>query len=116
MLKVISNGLSLSGAASLETRMRKELIELDLFDPNDLQNVIIWKKSGLFLIIFVQDQEDEILEELKLCHEELRRVNEHNVKALHRLLNCATEEMGRQELRRKLHFIDSQVHLCLIIN
>lgn len=51
------------------------------------------------------------MEELKLCHEELRRVNEHNVKALHRLLNCATEEMGRQELRRKLHFIDAQVKI-----
>lgn len=43
MLKVISNGLSLSGAASLETRMRKELIHLDLFDPNDLQNVVTLK-------------------------------------------------------------------------
>ncbi|CAB3360640.1 Hypothetical predicted protein [Cloeon dipterum] len=93
MLKALSNGLSLSGAASLESRMRKELIGLDIYDPNGLQN----------------EQDDEILEELKSSQEELRRVTEHNVKALQRLLHCANEEMGRQELRRKLNQVDAQL-------
>ncbi|XP_059490807.1 transcriptional adapter 3 [Neocloeon triangulifer] len=93
MLRAISNGLSLSGAASLESRMRKELMEMDLFDPKELQH----------------EADDEIFEELKLCHEEMNRVNEHNVKSLQRLLKCATEEMGRQEIRRKLHQIDAQL-------
>lgn len=60
--------------------------------------------------VFLQ-QEDEILKELKRCQGELRAVSQHNVQQLKRLQRLAQDEMKRQDIRKKLLNLDSEVLL-----
>ena len=73
--------------------MRKELEEQGVIDPNDDD----------------EEDNDEILEELKRCQNELRAVSTHNLHQLKRLQKAAREELVRQELRNKLAEADAEV-------
>lgn len=55
------------------------------------------------------DENDEILRELRVKQAELKEICQHNTLATKRLYKLAKEEMGRQELRRKLAASDSEV-------
>lgn len=90
--------LNVSNADSLEARVRKELEDQGILDPND--NDSVPPQEG---------DSDEILEELKRCQTELKAVSSHNLNQLKRLLKCAKEEMIRQELRNKLQKADEEV-------
>eukprot|EP00094_Tigriopus_californicus_P002488 TCALIF_02405-PA protein Name:"Similar to tada3-a Transcriptional adapter 3-A (Xenopus laevis)" AED:0.25 eAED:0.25 QI:43/0/0/0.66/1/0.66/3/0/494 len=90
--------LNVSNADSLEARVRKELEDQGILDPNENNSVSAFEGDN-----------DEILEELKRCQTELKAVSSHNLNQLKRLLKCAKEEMIRQELRNKLQKADEEV-------
>lgn len=91
----------MTNAEALESRVRKELEEQGILDPND----DALEAAGLANL----DDNDEILEELKRCQNELRGVSTHNLGQLKRLLKAAKEEMVRQELRNRLAKADTEV-------
>ena len=86
--------LNITNAENLEARVRKELEEQGIIDPNEDAN---------------QMENDEILEELVRCQNELKAVSAHNLQQLKRLLKAAKEEMARQEVRNKLQQADNEV-------
>eukprot|EP00095_Tigriopus_kingsejongensis_P012371 maker-scaffold190_size271632-snap-gene-0.23 protein:Tk12371 transcript:maker-scaffold190_size271632-snap-gene-0.23-mRNA-1 annotation:"hypothetical protein CAPTEDRAFT_174003" len=88
--------LNINNADSLEARVRKELEEQGLLDSNEDESA-------------PEDDNDEILEEMKRCQNELKAVSTHNLGQLKRLLKCAKEEMVRQELRNRLQKADEDV-------
>ena len=87
--------LNINNAEILESRLRKELEDQGILDPNEDDD------GG--------EDNDEILEELKRCQTELKAVSSHNIQQLKRLLKAAKEEMVRQELRNKLSQADAEV-------
>ena len=76
--------LKVANGDSLEKRLKKELEEQGILDPNDDDN---------------DQPNDEILAELTRCQEELKAVSQHNQYQLRRLIRSAREEMARQEIR-----------------
>lgn len=86
--------LRVANGDSLERRLKKELEEQGILDPNDEEN-----DAG----------SDEILQELGRCQQELRAVSQHNLAQLRRLAKAAREEMARQEVRNRLVEADREV-------
>lgn len=86
--------LTIQNSMNLELRMHKELVEQGILEP-DAQ-----KKN---------QEDDEILAEIKRCQQELSALSNHNVTQLKRLLNLAQEESKRQALKRKISIADSEV-------
>lgn len=86
--------LTIQNSMNLELRMRKELIDQGILEP-DTQ-----KKN---------QEDDEILAEIKRCQQELAALSSHNVTQLKRLLNLAQEESKRQLLKRKISVADNEV-------
>ncbi|XP_012231198.1 transcriptional adapter 3-B [Linepithema humile] len=86
--------LTIQNSINLELRMHKELVEQGFLEP-DTQK---------------KDQEDdEILAEIKRCQQELTALSNHNVTQLKRLLNLAQDESKRQALKRKISVADNEV-------
>lgn len=86
--------LNINNPEALEARVRKELEDQGIIDPNEKDN---------------DADNDEILEEMKRCQSELRAVSAHNLAQLKRLIKAAKEELVRQELRNKLQQADAEV-------
>ncbi|KAL0118306.1 hypothetical protein PUN28_009152 [Cardiocondyla obscurior] len=86
--------LTIQNSMNLELRMHKELVDQGLLEP-DAQ-----KKN---------QEDDEILAEIKRCQQELSALSNHNVMQLERLLNLAHEESKRQALKRKINIADNEV-------
>merc|ERR1712098_795427 len=86
--------LKVANGDSLEKRLKKELEEQGILDPNDDDN---------------DQPNDEILAELTRCQEELKAVSQHNQYQLRRLIRSAWEEMARQEIRVRLAEADQEV-------
>merc|ERR1712233_45683 len=76
--------LKVANGDSLERRLRKELEEQGILDPNE--------DDG-------ESSHDEVQQELARCQQELRVVSQHNLAQLRRLAKSAREEMARQEVR-----------------
>jgi transcriptional adapter 3 len=53
--------------------------------------------------------DDEILQEIKKCQQELAAVNEYNVEELKRLKAIVTKDLKRQEIKAALDKVDNQV-------
>lgn len=53
--------------------------------------------------------EDEILQEIKKCQQELTAVNEHNVQQLNKLKEIVIRDQRRLEVKDNLRKIDKQV-------
>lgn len=85
--------LGLGSASSLEKRIKKELQEQGVMET-DYGN---------------EDDDDEILVELKRCQTELRAVSNHNVSQLTRLLNLARDSLVRHDLKKRLRDADQKV-------
>ncbi|KAF2353136.1 Histone acetyltransferases subunit 3 [Trinorchestia longiramus] len=85
--------LGLGSGAGLEKRLRRELQEHGLIDPDHTN----------------QDDDDEILQELKRCQAELRAVSAHNRTQLNRLLKLAREALYRHDLKKKLRDAEAKV-------
>ncbi|XP_064102450.1 transcriptional adapter 3-like isoform X1 [Macrobrachium nipponense] len=85
--------LNLGSASSLEKRIKKELQEQGVMEM-DYGN---------------EDDDDEILSELRRCQAELRAVSSHNVTQLSRLLTLARESLVRHDLKKKLRDAEQKV-------
>ena len=85
--------LKVANGDSLERRLRKELEEQGILDPNDDDG-----ESG----------QDEVQQELARCQQELRAVSQHNLAQLRRLAKAARDEMARQEVRNRLAEADRE--------
>lgn len=95
-----TNRTQASGLASLlksgidvEKSLKKELLELGIFDAND----------------FAKDKEDEVLNEINRVRSELQAIADYNRTELKILRAAAKEEMKRLEVKRKLDRVDSEV-------
>ncbi|XP_001605876.1 transcriptional adapter 3-B [Nasonia vitripennis] len=86
--------LTIQNSMNLEMRMHKELVEQGILEPDSQ------KKN--------QD-DDEIVAEIKRCQRELTALSSHNEMQLKRLLHLAQEESKRQALKRKIASVDNQV-------
>lgn len=86
---VMKNGIS------IERRVKKELIEQGLLDPDD----------------FKPGQDDEILSDIKRVRTELTAIADYNVNELKRLRAAAKEEIKRLEVKRELDSIDQEVRI-----
>ena len=88
------NNFSLKNSLAFEKRIRKELEEQGILDPNEqIKN----------------PAEDEIMTELKACQAELKTLSSHNVSQLKRLLDLTKKEMAKQDLKRQLQSIDNDI-------
>merc|ERR1712241_1035020 len=87
--------LNISNNEALEARVKKELQDQGILDPNDDEDN--------------NAENDEIHEELLRCQAELKAISAHNLQQLKRLTKAAKEEMARQELRNKLSNADQDV-------
>ncbi|KAK3864340.1 hypothetical protein Pcinc_017059 [Petrolisthes cinctipes] len=85
--------LGLSSASSIEKRIKKELQDQGVME-SDYGN---------------EDDEDEILCELRRCQSELRAVSQHNATQLTRLLNLARDSLVRHDLKKRLRDADHKV-------
>ncbi len=86
-LSMLKNGIN------IERRVKKELIEQGLLDPDDFQ----------------KECEDEILTEIKKVRTELASIAEYNYEELKKLQKAAKDEMKRLEVKRKLDAVDQEV-------
>lgn len=86
--------LNVTNGDTLEKRVKKELEDQGILDPNDDD---------------AEDCNDEILGELVRCQAELKAVSSHNLTQLKRLVKSAREEMARQEVRNRLSDADKEV-------
>ncbi|CAG2107101.1 unnamed protein product [Medioppia subpectinata] len=107
-LKGASNGspnhkvfksLDLGNTTQLERRIRKELEEHRIISLDDILNGS--DTSG--------GDDDEIVQELKRCQQELKSLSDKNQTQLKRLVSSAKKEMTRQEVSKKLETADSEV-------
>merc|ERR1712029_558242 len=87
--------LNVTNSEALEARVKKELQDQGILDPNDDNED--------------NSENDEIHEELLRCQAELKAISAHNLQQLKRLTKAAKEEMARQELRNKLSHADQDV-------
>lgn len=88
-INLLRNGIS------IERRVKQELIDQGLLDPDD----------------FAKDNEDEILSEIMRVRTELAAIAEHNHTELQKLQSAAKDEMKRLEIKRKLDSVDQEVGL-----
>lgn len=84
----------------LDKRMRKELVDLGILNSNEED---IKPPPNL------TNDDDQILEEIKKCQQELVTVNEHNKRELNHLRYLIDKDMVRQELNEKLDKVDGQI-------
>lgn len=61
-------------------------------------------------------EEDEIVQEIKLCHAELLTMNEHNRRELNRLRNIVNKDITRQEFVQKLDEVDNKVKCVIFLH
>ncbi|KAI9589848.1 transcriptional adapter 3 [Glossina fuscipes] len=83
----------LRNCIGIEKRLKKELIEQGILDISDFPN----------------NDEDEILSEIKKLIAELSTIAEYNGNALRRLHDAASEEIKRLEIKRKLDLVDQEI-------
>lgn len=91
-----------NSSVCLDKRMRKELVDLGILNNTD-EDI----KPPLQTI--TPENEDQILEEIKKCQQELVTVNEHNKRELNHLRYLIDKDMLRQELNEKLDKVDGQI-------
>ncbi|CAO1437389.1 unnamed protein product [Diamesa serratosioi] len=89
----------LRNGISIERRVRKELIEQGILDAKDIDPPSVVK----------QEDEDEVLSEIKRVRSELVAIADFNTSELHKLQGAAKEEMKRLEIKRKLDDVDQEV-------
>lgn len=83
---VMRNGIS------IEKRLKKELAEQGIIDPQEYEN-----------------QEDEVLSEIKRVLAELSAIAEYNSGEIRKLSIAGKEELKRLELKRKLDTVDQEI-------
>ena len=89
-------GLSFGNIMQFEKRIKKELEENGILDPDDV-------------ILNDSCDDDEILRELLRCQNELKTISTQNQSQLKALLNHAKADISKQEVKKKLVVADNDV-------
>lgn len=92
--KELAKQLNLGNPAHLEKRIKRELEEQGILDFDEEEE---------------DDENDEILRELRAKQAELKAVCQHNIIATKKLYKLAKDEMAKQELKRKIAASDTEV-------
>lgn len=92
------NGINLGNTVQLEREIKRELEEQGLLDPDSIP-----------LNDVVYDEDDEILNELIKCQNELKLLSSKNEATLKFLLDVAKKDVYKQELDSKLKEVDQEV-------
>ncbi|XP_037937174.1 transcriptional adapter 3-A [Teleopsis dalmanni] len=74
----------------IENRLKEELIKQGLLDPDD-------------------NNDDEVLNEIKRITNELTLISDYNSKALRQLKTASANEIKRLEIKRKLDLVDQEI-------
>ncbi|ESO05467.1 hypothetical protein HELRODRAFT_191296 [Helobdella robusta] len=100
-------------ADALEDRIKRELEALGILDPNeDDENASQSKCGEDDNGDDDDDNDDEILSEIRKKQRELKSLSQQNVAVLKNLLNLATKELEKQEIKKKISSIDAEVVEC----
>ncbi|XP_044739973.1 transcriptional adapter 3 [Chrysoperla carnea] len=83
----------LSDALCIERRLRKQLVDVGILEPNDLAEI----------------EADTITEEMKRVHQELLAVSKQNTEILKRLKEDVSQELIRQKIARQLDEVDKKI-------
>ena len=95
-LNIIKSAAGPRAAICMDRRLKKDLVEQGLLSVEDLSKNM---------------PDDEILQEIKKCQQELATVNEYNVEELKRLKSIVAKDLKRQEIKGALDKVDSQVYI-----
>jgi transcriptional adapter 3 len=93
-LNIIKSAGGARAAICMDRRLKKDLVEQGILSVEDLSKNM---------------PDDEILQEIKKCQQELAAVNEYNVEELKRLKAIVTKDLKRQEIKAALDKVDNQV-------
>lgn len=114
----LAQQLNISNSDLLEDRLKKELLNLGIFDEKD-QDTKKDKKSDkntseasnnhLHDPENDDESKDEVLRELRKKQAELKMISAQNVETLKALLRSAKEEVVRGRLKKKLNALDVEV-------
>ncbi|KAL4225557.1 transcriptional adaptor 3 [Mactra antiquata] len=92
--KELAKQLNLGNPVHLEKRIKKELEDQGILDFDESEE---------------DDENDEILRELRSKQAELKVICQHNILATKKLYKLAKDEMAKQELKKKLAISDSEI-------
>lgn len=92
--RALAKQLNIGNPSHLEKRIKRELEEQGLLDSDDKVE---------------DDPDDEILMELKQKQQELKTLCQYNISMTKNLLEKAKEEMKKQEQKKKLAQVDSEI-------
>jgi len=113
---VLARSLGLGSLGQLEKRIKRELFDLGIFDKEDYEATEEGpgdsENSGRTHCSQKEDNEDEVIKEMRRIQAELKEVNEKNLEALKSLVKKAKDEMIKQELKKKLGQADNEVMEC----
>jgi transcriptional adapter 3 len=98
-LNIIKSAGGARAAICMDRRLKKDLVEQGILSVEDLSKNM---------------PDDEILQEIKKCQQELAAVNEYNVEELKRLKAIVTKDLKRQEIKAALDKVDNQCWRCTI--
>ncbi|XP_044260968.1 transcriptional adapter 3-A [Tribolium madens] len=93
-LNIIKSTGGPRAAICMDRRLKKDLVEQGLLSVEDLSKTI---------------PDDEILQEIKKCQQELTAVNEYNVEELKRLKCIVVKDLKRQEIKAAMDAVDGEV-------
>ncbi|KXJ16050.1 Transcriptional adapter 3 [Exaiptasia diaphana] len=92
----------------LTQRLVSALIEENIIAPMD-QSILANMKSGLIDEDHGEEEDDEVLSELKKHQTELKTLVSKNKQAKQDLLKLVQDEMRRQELRHRCRLVDAEI-------
>ena len=90
----LAKQLNIGNTTALERRIKRELEENGILEPEDLVD---------------DSPDDEIVVELRKKQQELKALSQHNLMMTKRLYKQAKEEMACQDLRKKVAAADNEV-------
>lgn len=96
----------------VDKRLKKVFLEHSLITNEDLNKVKLLYpvKNCLENFLFSQNMpEDEILEEIKKCLQELATVNEYNIEETNQLKRLIANDLRLISLKESLEKVDQQV-------
>ena len=97
--RTLARQLNIGNTAHLERRLKRELEEQGLLEVEEKPPPAD------------ENPDDEILSELRKKQQELKALSSHNLHVTKRLYRLAKEEMGRQDMKKRVVAADADVRI-----
>lgn len=104
--------------SSLERKIKKTLIEQSILDEDELENSdqdASENSPNTSSENCTIHKDDEIANEIKNLQNELKVVTKQCKNTLHNLLDISKQDIEKQEIRKKISLLDSEVRLLSAI-